>query len=76
MQYSPPPEDRRSLVPDPDNEPNFEEICRLYPLRVDQRELVAEAKANLEAKGIVINDQVFESVIARRLSLDEPVAPL
>ena len=57
LQYSPEPTEKRKLLPDPDNEPDFYEISKLFPLPGDVKDLRREeAKAALAAKGIIISD--------------------
>lgn len=75
LQYSPPPENRRPLILDIDNEPNFQEIARLYPLQNDRRALYTEARERLFARGFIIYDYVFEAVLQRRISLDAASSP-
>lgn len=63
LQYSPPFKNRRRLLPDPANEPNFCHIASLFPLPGDRRALVIEARSRLQARGYFISDGVFESVV-------------
>jgi hypothetical protein len=62
LPYFPEPMERRRLLADPENEPNFSEIACLFYLPGDRRLLVQEARNRLQRRGILIWDAVFESV--------------
>jgi hypothetical protein len=64
LPYFPEPMERRRLLADPENEPNFSEIACLFYLPGDRRLLVQEARNRLQRRGIQIWDTVFESVVA------------
>ena len=54
-QYAPQPVDRRKLLPDPENEPDFYEISQLFPLPDDcTNQLEEEARAALAKRGIFV----------------------
>lgn len=46
--------ERRKLLPDPENEPDFYEITQLFPLPDDQANQVEEARAELAKRGIYL----------------------
>lgn len=50
--YAPQPVERRKLLPDPENEPDFYEISQLFPLPDDQTNHLEEARAALAKRGI------------------------
>jgi hypothetical protein len=52
--YAPQPVERRKLLPDPDNEPDFYEISQLFPLPDDQTNQLEEARAALAKRGIYL----------------------
>lgn len=56
LQYIPAPVEKRKQIPDPDNEPDFYEISKLFSLPDHFNSIVEEAKAGLAARGIVIQD--------------------
>jgi hypothetical protein len=66
LPYFPEPMERRRLLADPENEPNFSEIACLFYLPGDRRLLVQEARNRLQRRGIQIWDTVFESVVTAR----------
>ena len=65
LQYSPPPLARRVLAPDIDNEPNFDDISRLYPLPGDRQRTYTEARMRLGDRGCYVYDHVFNATVQR-----------
>ena len=56
--YAPQPLERRKLLPDPENEPDFYEISQLFPLPDDQTNHLDEARAALSRRGIYLTNDV------------------
>lgn len=51
---------KRKLLPDPDNEPDFYEINKLFPLPDEKNsDVLEEAKEALAARGVIISDSVL-----------------
>jgi len=64
LDYLPEAVSRRKLLPDPENEPDFYEISKLFPLPGDSStDVREEAKAALAAQGIIIGP-TFNSAAA------------
>jgi hypothetical protein len=74
LPYFPEPTERRRLLADPENEPNFSEIACLFYLPGDRRLLVQEARNRLQRRGILIWDAVFESVASTSSSVSYATA--
>lgn len=75
--YCQEPIDRRKLLPDPENEPDFYAISGLFPLPGDRKGIIEEARAALASRGIQIDDQIVERLANNAPSsstLPQPVA--
>ena len=62
--YAPHPVERRKLLPDPENEPDFYGISKLFPLPDDQTNQVEEARAALAKRGIFITNETPTTPVA------------
>lgn len=55
-QYAPQPVERRKLLPDPENEPNFYEISQLFPLPDEKTNQIELARSALAQRGIYLSN--------------------
>jgi hypothetical protein len=76
-QYAPQPVERRKLLPDPENEPDFYEITQLFPLPDDQTNQLEEARAELAKRGIYLaNDTSTSTLTTPRISTASVLAQM